>query len=375
MPYQIRTPARRGIITGFVFKLLRESIPASQEQLAAVLDVDRTTVQSWESGRRPLTSVALGQAVAIRSTLARLGADMNLLAVLNDAAEADCLLGEVLDSAPEKDRPGQHPLGWSVLTHSLTDLIVWAVAGQTPATVARRSRTPSRRGPVPAGPLLETAEKQIFFTNLQIIADRTGRRGDDRLLLHRQACFLASLDPTGSTADWLPEATSANPSPATFRTWSPLWADGRSMATSRAKQGDPQLLRDFIARAHPDDICERAGLNYWAYWVGEIRHRQRDDFFMTDPDQTWRGGTLLRHLTDRLRPGHPFIDLNIHSLWALLAARHGLAYDDPGTGREILIRGENILDAADISTQSRQELAAILYGLRIGGLTSKGCAQ
>jgi hypothetical protein len=142
------------------------------------------------------------------------------------------------------------------------------------------------------------------------------------------------------------------------------------VATSLAKQGDPQLLREFIARAHPDDTCERAGLNYWAYWVGELSHRQRDDFFMTDPTLAWRGGRLLRHLADRLDSAHPFIDLTIHSLWALLVARTGLAYDDPDTGRQLLTRGEQILDDNRISAQSRHELAAVLYGLRAGGLTS-----
>ncbi len=372
MPYQGRAPAHRGVITGFVFKLIRESVPASQERLAADLGADRATVQSWESGRRPLTSVALGQAIAMRNKLARLGADVELLAVLNDAAEADYLLAEILDANPEKTDVGQHPLGWSVLTHTLTDLIAWAIIGQAPAIIDRRRTAPSRRGPVASGPTLDAAEKLAFFANLRVIADRAGRPGKEQLLLHRQACFLASLDLTGSTEAWLRKTTRARMSPTMFHTWSPLWPDGRSVATSLAKQGDPQLLRDFIARAHPDDACERAGLNYWAYWVGEISHRQRDDFFMTDPNLAWRGGKLLRHLADRLHCGHPFVDLNIHSLWALLAARKGLAYDDLGTGRDLLVRGEQILDQGGISAQSRQELAAVLYGLRIGGLTTKG---
>ncbi len=159
MPYQGRAPAHRGVITGFVFKLIRESVPASQERLAADLGADRATVQSWESGRRPLTSVALGQAIAMRNKLARLGADVELLAVLNDAAEADYLLAEILDANPEKTDVGQHPLGWSVLTHTLTDLIAWAIIGQAPAIIDRRRTAPSRRGPVASGPTLDAAEK------------------------------------------------------------------------------------------------------------------------------------------------------------------------------------------------------------------------
>ena len=48
-----RSAPHRGEVTGYLFKLIRESIPLTQEQLAVDLDVDRVTVQSWESGRRP----------------------------------------------------------------------------------------------------------------------------------------------------------------------------------------------------------------------------------------------------------------------------------------------------------------------------------
>ena len=36
-----------------------------QALVAADLDVDRVTVQSWETGRRPFTAVPLGQAIAV----------------------------------------------------------------------------------------------------------------------------------------------------------------------------------------------------------------------------------------------------------------------------------------------------------------------
>jgi hypothetical protein len=123
---------------------------------------------------------------------------------------------------------------------------------------------------------------------------------------------------------------------------------------------------------HPDDACERAGLNYWAYWVGEVDHRQADDSFMPDKSLSWRGGRLLRHLVDRLRADHPFIDLNIHSLWALLAARRGLVHDDSGLGPHLLMRAEQVLDAGEISPQSRRELTSVLYGLQMTGLNSQG---
>ncbi len=127
-----------------------------------------------------------------------------------------------------------------------------------------------------------------------------------------------------------------------------------------------------IARAHPDDVCERAGLNYWAYWVGEIPGRQRDDSFMTAETSTWRGAHLLRHLVDRLDDTHPFVDLNVHSVWALLTARRGLVHDDPATSQSLLARSIRLLDGADISAQSTRELTSIVYSLRTDGLRGTG---
>ncbi|AEB45760.1 helix-turn-helix domain-containing protein [Micromonospora maris AB-18-032] len=160
-----------------------------------------------------------------------------------------------------------------------------------------------------------------------------------------------------------------------LHTWSPLWPNARSVVTSLANQGDPEPLRYFIAHAHPDDSCQRAALNYSAYWVGEIPYRQRDDSFMPSVRADWRGLHLLRHLVARLRPGHPFIDLNIHNAWALLAARRGLSADDPGTGHALVARAAVLLDSDDISMQSRQELTSIVYSLRADGITGTGAGR
>jgi hypothetical protein len=180
------------------------------------------------------------------------------------------------------------------------------------------------------------------------------------------------MDPSGASGVWLGESGGSSTHRSRFHTWSPLWPDARSVATSVAKQGDPELLRDFIANAHPDDACERAGLNYWAYWVGEIDTRQRDDSFMTAELPTWRGTRLLRHLVERLDDTHPFVDLNIHSVWALLAARQGIAHDNLTTGRQLLGNSVKLLDSTRVSPQSRRELASIVYSLRTGGLTGTG---
>jgi hypothetical protein len=90
---------------------------------------------------------------------------------------------------------------------------------------------------------------------VQTLADRTICRDERLMLLHRQACFLAGIDPTRTAASWLTQITASSRTFASFHTWTPRWPDARSVATSLAQQGDPQPLRDFIARAHPDDAC------------------------------------------------------------------------------------------------------------------------
>ncbi|MGW3606860.1 helix-turn-helix transcriptional regulator [Micromonospora sp. NPDC005161] len=376
MASQGRSRCHRGGVTGYLLKLLRESIPLTQEQLAIELGVDRATVQSWESGRRPFTAVAFGQAIATRQKLAMLGANALLLAALDDAAEADVTLAAVLGAKVERTDVTEQPLGCSVLTHRLTDLILWAVLGQPPTFLKSLAIYGPRRGPVSSGPLLLADERAAFFTQLHVLADRAASRRIPDVLLHRQACFLAGTDPTGASAQWLAQnSVRSTHRAAVFHTWSPLWTDARSVATSLTNQGDPEPLRDFIARAHPDDACDRAALNYSAYWVGEIPYRQCDDSFMPAAHSDWRGSRLLRHLVERLDGGHPFVDLNIHNTWALLTARRGLALDDPTIGNALADRSASLLDGDAVSEQSRRELASIVYSLRTDGLTGTGTGR
>ncbi|MFI6239488.1 helix-turn-helix domain-containing protein [Micromonospora sp. NPDC050795] len=370
-----RSAPHRGEMTGYLFKLIRESIPLTQEQLAVDLDVDRVTVQSWETGRRPFTAVPLGQAITVRLRLGRLGANTLLLAALDDAAEADLILSAVLSRQVDRCDIAEQPLGWSVLTHRLTDLILWAVLGQIPTFARGLPIARPRRGPVASGPTLSVDEQRAFFAHLHVLAERAAAGRHRSVLLHRQACFLAGMDPTKSAAGWLTLTTARAGRTTTFRTWSPLWPDARSVVTSLANQGDPEPLRDFIARAHPDDACERAALNYSAYWVGEIPYRQRDDSFMPEALADWHGSILLRHLVHRLEPGHPIVDLNIHNVWALLAARRGLALDNPAAARALLDRSVPLLDSDRISAQSRKELTSIVYSLRADGLTGTGTGR
>lgn len=49
-----------------------------------------------------------------------------------------------------------------------------------------------------------------------------------------------------------------------------------------------------------------------------------------------------------------------------------VVHDAPSLGTHLLSQGERLLDEGECSTQSRQELASILYGLRMDGLVPRG---
>ncbi|GAA1338725.1 hypothetical protein GCM10009635_49220 [Actinocatenispora thailandica] len=109
-------------------------------------------------------------------------------------------------------------------------------------------------------------------------------------------------------------------------------------------------------------------MNYWAFWVGEIDQQQPDDSYMADSSLRWRGAVLLRHIVDRLDADHAFIDLNVHTLWALLQARPGVAVAEPETASLLVTRSQRLMDTAELSARARGELTAVLYGLRVQGI-------
>jgi transcriptional regulator with XRE-family HTH domain len=56
-----------GRISGYVLKVIRESLGHTQERLAERLGVSAATIQGWESGRRPLMAMSVGNLMALRA--------------------------------------------------------------------------------------------------------------------------------------------------------------------------------------------------------------------------------------------------------------------------------------------------------------------
>jgi DNA-binding transcriptional regulator YiaG len=145
-----------GRVSGYVFKLVRESLGVTQQGLAEHLLVGVATIQGWESGRRPLMAMPAGNFLALRNRLRCLGATFRLLRALTLALETDHFLAEALATPHHQAEPAAHPLGSWVLSRPLTEMTAWqhrvhgaerplsVVADPHPAGHGGRPR-PSRR--------------------------------------------------------------------------------------------------------------------------------------------------------------------------------------------------------------------------------------
>jgi hypothetical protein len=353
-----------GRVSGYVFKLVRESLGVTQQQLAEDLSAGVATVQGWESGRRPLMAMPAGNFLALRNRLRHLGAASPLLRALTLALEADHFLAQALTTSHQRADPGGHPLGSWVLSRPLTEMTAWPISGRIPDGLKETSGARGRRGPVPAGPVLSADERRHVIAHLQAVAERASRDEPDGLLLRRQAYYLLGFDAAPDTAEWLASMYRADQRalpPA--RGWSVTWPLARSTASALTRVGDPEPMRRFIAEQLCDEAGEAANLNYWAFWTGELAGEQDCDAFIGSTSlNAWHGRRLIRHLADRLHGNPGFMELNIHSLWALIRIRPDMAAD-PGLSDELDAKIGRLLDENLVSAPARRELEALRYGI------------
>ncbi|MBS2966587.1 hypothetical protein KGA66_26350 [Actinocrinis puniceicyclus] len=207
-----------------------------------------------------------------------------------------------------------------------------------------------------------TADARVrFFDHFRRVVESA--RAEREALLRRQALYLLSFDQRADAAGWL--AQHRGRLPRCLGGWSPTWPTARSLAASMTRHGDRTLLLEFIERGLSDERSQVANLNYWAYWVGETAAAECDDSFMPGGLGAWRGDRLLRHLVDRLDGALGYVDLNVHTTWALLAARPKLIVDDPRTSADLERRVGILLDTKPVSRQALGELESIRYALRL----------
>ncbi|PSK88980.1 helix-turn-helix protein [Murinocardiopsis flavida] len=353
---------REGRVAGYVLKIARQAVSLTQEEFAERIGVDVTTIQGWESGRRPLMAATAGTYLGVRHHLLRLGASPRLLGQLDTAMEADRFIGYVLgtDGPIDLDR---HPLATWVITRPFTDLVGWTFTGTAPGAIADTAPR-LRRGPAPAGPRLAADERRHFLTHLRDAAEQSAPDTAAGALLRRQAHYVAGFDATSETVAWLAVMQRAEQRRLRTGDWSPSWAVVRSGAHTLARQGDGDALPQFIGVHIETDACEIANLNYWAYWLGEIGDPKLSDTFMVELDlDDWRGDRMLAHLAAKLDPANVYVDVVVHTLWSLITRKPDLL--TPRTAADLAPACARLVDEGVISPQSHRELSEVLYALRM----------
>ncbi|PZR85214.1 MAG: hypothetical protein DLM67_26075 [Candidatus Nephthysia bennettiae] len=358
-------------VSGHFLKVARESVGLSQERFAERLSVDANTIQSWETGRRPIKSIQLSTLGRLKHALRQLGANQQVLTALHDATETDYLLDYILNTNPEQMAPVSHPLATLVMKRSIMDVLAWSLADHVPAWLSTLHRAP-RRGPVADTPLLSAANKRRFFEHLRIAADRSLasslRTNPAAILLRWQAYYLSAWSASGETHSWLREMNRMEH--AWFGEpvhWTPAWAAARSLVVAQARLGDPEPLRRFLDKAISSDECQEANLNYWAYWVGEIAATHHTGEFMAAKHGDWGGSLLLHRLVNNLRPNDGALDLYVHSMSALLQQRPYVVRHDPALAKAVTGRATGLLlnGPSALSRKSAWQLEHIRSGLSV----------
>ncbi len=353
-----------GAVSGFVLKLARQSAALTQERLAEALSVDVTTVQGWESGRRPLAAMNAGEFLRMCGRLSRLGAPAATGRHLREAIEADQVLSTGITAGATWVDPDSHPLAATVHRWTITNLITWPIIRKTPQHLYElRPGMRSRRGPSPTYPTIGADERTRFFDHLLTVAERS--IGADEALLRRQAVYLLGFDGRPEVVDWL-RAEWSRAGRRRLRSGDITGLlEARSASVALASAGDGTYLHDFLNHT-TDSGAEVANLNYWAYWIGELNDDQTSDAFMLDADtRSWAGVRLLHHLMPRLAPNSPHLPLNLHTLHALIASRPSLLNGRQAVRTALSEVIEALASDDSLSRTERDQLAGIQYALRI----------
>lgn len=237
-----------GIVSGFMLKLARQSVVLTQEGFADVLGVDVSTVQGWESGRRPLTAMNAGDFLRLSARLSRLGAPPSTRRHLSEAIEADQVLATGIAAGSVSVDPDTHPLAANVHRRTITNLITWPMTKKLPQHLQSFAAKVPRRGPVASHPTLRAEERTLFFDHLLAVAERGTHT--DETLLRRQAVYLLGFDGRAHVVDWLRrEWRRAGRQP--IRDWDITGLlEARSASVALASAGDCSQIHDFVSQSN-----------------------------------------------------------------------------------------------------------------------------
>ncbi|HEX5347868.1 MAG TPA: helix-turn-helix transcriptional regulator [Pseudonocardiaceae bacterium] len=337
--------ALSGKIAGTVLQAVRQAIGFTQADLAEHAGAGVTTVQGWETGRRPLINVRQREQFRLRRLLQTAGADPQMLRLLDPALTADNILAEI--STPD---PELHPLALLVPDRTLTELLAWPITGTPP----RQLRGTRAYLPVGAG------VREHLVAQLRELAERAPASTTAGAMLRRQAQFLIASHP--GFHEWVNNAVRADlAGTRNLGDWSVHWPVARSYAVSSSIAGDPEPLHRFTTEGLATEQGAAANLTYWAYWVGEINGQWASDQEMLR-DQSWSGETLLASLIDGIMHA-PYRELCAHTLWALLRVKRGLMAS-PETAARIATAIDTTLSDGMVPDTARRKLEQVDYLVR-----------
>lgn len=354
-----------GVIAGFVLKTARLTASLTQEALASALDLDVTTVQGWESGRRPLASTGAGELLRLGQYLARSGAPVPTTSNLHEAIYADLILTAGLHHDGNRIDLQSHPLASGVLRRSTVNLLTWPFTGKFPEHLGVAQDLRFGRGPVGRSPFLDREQKNHFFDHLTIISDRSRSTGEE--LLHRQSAYLLGFDSRPTSLAWIRDVHDTfmrNSGPLFSNLQSQLAA--RSAAVALASTGDMDRVHAFVNSMN-DQGAELVNLNYWAHWIGETRFDHiADDFMLADVGATWTGDQLFSHLLHRARPDSAHRPLNLRSLHSLVSYKPDLLHRTRGKLLTSLSDRLHELESfPHLSQNERDQAVGLIYALRL----------
>jgi transcriptional regulator with XRE-family HTH domain len=349
-----------GVVAGFLLKLLRGSTGLTQTELAAELAVDDSTVQGWESGRRPLSALRSTEVLRLGRALKALGAPVFGVSMLPRAIEADEFLTTCVHADGTLMPPRQNPLGHSVHRRDFVAFVTWPFTGIVPSAV-RSLPLPKSRGPVADRPQLTANQRQQFFDHMLVSAESAT---DKTQLIRRQATYLLGFDQRPASAEWLAEQQRRTAVRSIDLRDVPSGIASRSASLALARQGDIDPVRHFIQGTLSENRQLMGALTYWAYWLGEIPETYSDDESMlTAGRELWSGYRLIDHLMGHLTDAKN-AEMNIHSLLGLVMARRGLLESNAEL-RSRLIGAVEQADTPGLSRHARSELANLRFAAQL----------
>ncbi|MEV8373639.1 helix-turn-helix transcriptional regulator [Kribbella sp. NPDC056861] len=353
-----------GVVSGFVLKLIRGSLGLTQADLAEHLGVDISTIQGWETGKRPLTAQRAADLLRLKTRLIMLGGSPAVVASLQDAIEADGILSLAVAAGNRPISDGMNPLAAAVHRRSLVHMITWPLTGIAPPHL-RSLPAAQTRGPVAKHPSLSREDQARFFDHLVATVDT--KQTAQRPVLRRQAMYLLGFDRRTEPAKWLSTKHKQAFVASTASADLPAGIAARSSSIALARHGDADPLRHFIRNTLSSETHAAANLAYWAYWLGEITESYADDSYLIAgvEDHAWSGGRLADHLLKHLDdPVHSY--LNIHSLWILILAKPDLLGRDHKLRLRTAQRVEQALDTG-FDGETRDELINLRCAVQLAG--------